>query len=112
MENKNSVPKHWLEIAKRINSLAQTGLTFTKDKFDRERYSELLELSITILNNITQIDTKKLDFVFNRDIGYQTPKVGIRAVIFKDNKILLVKEKNGRQMVLARWICRYRNVTK
>jgi ADP-ribose pyrophosphatase YjhB (NUDIX family) len=93
MENKKSVPKHWLEIAKRINSLAQTGLTFTKDKFDRERYSELQELSITILNNITQIDTKKLDFVFNRDIGYQTPKVGIRAVVFKDNKILLVKEK-------------------
>lgn len=93
MENKNSVPKHWLEVAKKINSIAQTGLAFTKDKFDKERYSELLELSITILNNITLIDTKKLDFVFNRDIGYQTPKVGVRAVVFKDNKILLVKEK-------------------
>ncbi len=89
----NKVPEHWLEIAKRINSIAQTGLTFTKDKFDKERYSELLNLSITILYNITEIDTKKLDFVFNRDIGYQTPKVGIRAVVFRDNKILLVKEK-------------------
>lgn len=89
----DKVPEHWLDIAKKINSIAQTGLTFTKDKFDKERYTELLDLSLTILNNITQIDTKKLDFVFNRDIGYQTPKVGIRAVVFKDKKLLLVKEK-------------------
>jgi ADP-ribose pyrophosphatase YjhB (NUDIX family) len=93
MANNNMIPKHWIEIAKRINSIAQTGLTFTKDKFDKERYSELLELSITIMNNITEIGTKKLDFVFNRDIGYQTPKVGIRAVVFRESKILLVKEK-------------------
>jgi ADP-ribose pyrophosphatase YjhB (NUDIX family) len=89
----NEIPKHWLEIAKKINSIAQTGLTFTKDKFDRERYEELLDLSMLILNNITAIDYSKLDFVFNRDIGYQTPKVGIRAVVMRDDKILLVKEK-------------------
>jgi ADP-ribose pyrophosphatase YjhB (NUDIX family) len=84
---------HWLSIAKKINSIAHTGLTFTKDKFDKERYTELLDLSIQILNNITDIDYKKLDFIFNRDIGYQTPKVGVRAVVFRDDKILLVKEK-------------------
>lgn len=86
------IPDHWLTIAKKINSIAQTGLTFTKDKFDRERYSELLDLSIQILNNITEIDYQKLDFVFNRDIGYQTPKLGVRAVVFKDEKLLMVKE--------------------
>lgn len=87
------IPNHWLTIAKKINSIARAGLTFTKDEYDRERYKELLNLSITILNNITGIDTRKLDFVFNRDIGYQTPKVGVRAVVFKDDKILLVKER-------------------
>ena len=87
------IPDHWLNVAKKINSIAQTGLTFTKDKFDRERYTELLDLSIQILQNITEIDSKKLEFVFNRDIGYQTPKVGIRAVVFRENKILLAKEK-------------------
>jgi ADP-ribose pyrophosphatase YjhB (NUDIX family) len=97
IQNKKDMPKqipdHWLTIAKRINSIAQTGLTFTKDKFDRERYKELLDLSIQILNNLTEIDSKKLEFIFNRDIGYQTPKVGIRAVIFQEDKILLVKER-------------------
>ncbi|MDA3890072.1 MAG: NUDIX hydrolase [Salinivirgaceae bacterium] len=90
---KKETPKHWLEIAKKINSIAQTGLTFTKDKFDKERYEELLELSMHILNNITDIDFNKLDFVFNRDVGYQTPKVGIRAVVIREDKILLVKER-------------------
>ncbi len=86
-------PDHWLTIAKKINSIAQTGLAFTKDKFDKERYTELLDLSIQIIQNITDIDSKKLEFVFNRDIGYQTPKLGVRAVVFKENKLLLVKEK-------------------
>lgn len=89
----NTTPDHWLTIAKKINSIAQAGLTFTKDEFDKERYLELQQLSIEILNNITDIDTQKLDFVFNRDIGYQTPKVGVRAVVFREDKILMVKER-------------------
>lgn len=87
------IPSHWLTIAKRINSIAHSGIAFTKDKYDHERYSELLDLSIQILNNITDIDSKKLEFIFNRDIGYQTPKVGVRAVVFRDEKILMVKER-------------------
>ncbi len=86
-------PTHWLDVAKRINSIAQTGLAFTKDKYDKERYEELLDLSLKIFSNITEIDTKKLEFIFNRDIGYQTPKVGVRGVVIENNKLLLVKEK-------------------
>jgi len=86
-------PDHWLTIAKKINSIAQSGLAFTKDQFDRERYHELQDLSIDIINHITEIDSGKLNFIFNRDIGYQTPKVGVRAVVFRDDKLLLVKER-------------------
>lgn len=86
-------PDHWLTIAKRINSIAHSGLAFTKDKYDKERYTELLDLSIQILNKLTDIDVKKLEFIFNRDIGYQTPKVGVRAVVFRDDKMLMVKER-------------------
>ncbi|RLD76675.1 MAG: ADP-ribose pyrophosphatase [Bacteroidetes bacterium] len=85
-------PDHWLTIAKKINSIAQSGLAFTKDKYDKERYLELQALSIQILNNVTDIDSEKLNFIFNRDAGYQTPKIGVRAVVVKNNKILLVKE--------------------
>jgi ADP-ribose pyrophosphatase YjhB (NUDIX family) len=87
------IPDHWLTVAKRINSIANSGLAFTKDKYDKERYNELLQLSLTIINNITEIDTNKLNFIFNREIGYQTPKLGVRAIVFRDNKLLLVREK-------------------
>lgn len=93
-------PKHWIEIAKKINSIAQTGLTFTKDPFDKERYEELLELSIQIMSNLTNIDSQKLKFVFNRDAGYLTPKISVRAVIIEGNKIMLVKEKSDNKWSL------------
>lgn len=93
MDKQIQIPGHWLTIAKRINAIAKTGLAFTKDPFDRERYEELLDLSLQVLNNITDIDFEKLDFVFNRELGYQTPKVSIRAVVPRGDKILLVKEK-------------------
>lgn len=87
------LPNDRLNIAKRINSIAITGLTYCKDQYDIERYNELLDLSIHIINKITDINTDKLHFIFNREIGYQTPKIGVRAVIFQDNKMLFVKEK-------------------
>ncbi len=93
MPEQTQTPDHWITIAKRIHSIAQTGLSFSKDRYDQERYSELLDMSIQILQDITGIDTKKLEFIYNREIGYETPKIGIRAVICKEDKILMVKEK-------------------
>ena len=87
------VPAHWLDIAKKINAIAQTGLAFSKDIYDRERYQELQDLSVDILNRITEIDTGRLDFIFNRDDGYQTPKLAVRVMVCRDKKILMVKEK-------------------
>jgi len=50
-------------------------------------------MSIQILQDITGIDAKKLEFIYNREIGYETPKIGIRALVCKHDKILLVREK-------------------
>ncbi len=38
----------WLERAQRIRAIAQAGLAFSKDVYDRERYEELMKLSIEI----------------------------------------------------------------
>ncbi len=93
-------PTHWLIIAKQINAIANTGLAFTKDQYDRERYEQLQKLSIEILHKITDIDTQKLEFVFNREIGYQTPKLGVRVVVVVNDKVLLVKEKMDNRWTL------------
>lgn len=83
----------WLSWAKQIQAIAQTGLTYGKDIYDIERYEMLRQLSIDILSDYTSINEEKIKLTFASDTGYATPKVDIRAVVFNDGKILLVREK-------------------
>jgi ADP-ribose pyrophosphatase YjhB (NUDIX family) len=83
----------WLEWAQRIQSLSQAGLAFSKDAFDLERYEELRKISADIMANYTGLEMEKIENLFTNETGYQTPKVDVRGVVFKNNRILLVKEK-------------------
>ncbi|RJE88435.1 NUDIX domain-containing protein [Paenibacillus sp. 1011MAR3C5] len=83
----------WLEWAKHIQGIAQTGLTYSKDIYDIERYEQLRQLSIDILSSYTEAGTDKIKLTFASDTGYATPKVDVRAVVFQDERILLVREK-------------------
>ncbi|MBU9722738.1 MULTISPECIES: NUDIX hydrolase [Bacillaceae] len=83
----------WLEWAKRIQSLSQAGLTFSRDTFDLERYEELRKISTEIMAEYTDLELTKIKDLFANEEGYQTPKVDVRGVVFKDNQILLVREK-------------------
>ncbi|WP_040214007.1 NUDIX hydrolase N-terminal domain-containing protein [Clostridium polynesiense] len=82
----------WLNWAKRLQSIAQAGLTYSKDKYDLERFQQIRDLSVEILNEYTEAGSEKIRDLFCNETGYQTPKVDVRSAIFKDNKILLVKE--------------------
>ncbi|WP_102027687.1 NUDIX hydrolase [Salirhabdus sp. Marseille-P4669] len=82
----------WLEWAKRIQSIAQSGISFSKNIYDLERYEELRALSVEIMNGYTDLEMEKITELFANETGYQTPKVDVRGVVFKDNKILLVRE--------------------
>ncbi|WP_127491146.1 NUDIX hydrolase [Paenibacillus glycanilyticus] len=83
----------WLEWAKQMQAIAQTGLTYAKDVYDIERYEALRQMSIEILAEYTSISYEQIALAFASDKGYTTPKTDIRAVVFRDNKILLVQEK-------------------
>lgn len=82
----------WLSWAKQLQAIAQAGIEYSKDKYDIERFQQIRNLSVEILNEYTEIDNEKLKDLFCNETGYQTPKVDIRGAVFKDNKILLVKE--------------------
>jgi len=82
----------WLTWAQEIQSIAQSGIEYSKDKYDIERFKRLRELSVEIVSDYTNQDMKKITELFANESGYQTPKVDIRAVIYKDDKILFVKE--------------------
>lgn len=82
----------WLIIAKEIQSIAQAGLTFSENKYDIDRYHQLREISVRILQNYSNAPVQKIVELFASEKGYQTPKVDIRAVVFRNGKILMVRE--------------------
>lgn len=83
----------WLEWAVQLQSIAQAGLTFGADKYDLERYEKIRSIAVDIIHEYTELDYKKVRELFASETGYQTPKVDIRASVFKADKILMVREK-------------------
>lgn len=82
----------WLEISQQLQSIAQAGLTFADGKYDLERYEQIMEISRRIIADFTDIEYEKVKRVFSLEKGYLTPKVDVRGVVIRDDKVLLVKE--------------------
>ena len=102
--NTNTPQPLWLEWAKELQFIAQAGLTYSKDAFDLERFERIREISAEIMNLQTGLPLEKVKTLFCNEEGFQTPKLDTRAAIFKDNKILLVKEKDGRWSLPGGWV--------
>lgn len=93
----------WIDFAVRIQSIAQAGLQYGKDKYDKERYEELRKISAEMISEKTDICTDKVYDLFCNENGYQTPKIDTRAAVFIDGKILLVHESNGTWALPGGW---------
>jgi ADP-ribose pyrophosphatase YjhB (NUDIX family) len=83
-----------IKFAMELQSIAQNGLTYTKDPFDKERFERVREISAQIVSMKTEFPIEKVKDLFCNETGYQTPKIETRAAIFNENKILLVKEQD------------------
>ena len=92
-----------LEYAMRIQSIAQAGLQYGKDAYDRERYEELRKISAEMMAEKTGFSLEKVYEIFCNETGYQTPKVDTRAAVFVDGKILLAHENNGTWSLPGGW---------
>lgn len=84
----------WTDWVERIRAIAQNGLTYGENHFDLERYQQLQDIAHDMTAQLTDAPREKVDNYFLPDSGYTTPKVDIRAGVFKDGKILLVKERS------------------
>lgn len=93
----------WLNTAIELQSLAQAGLTYGKDVYDKERYERIREISAEMVANMSQMPLQKVKDLFCCESGYQTPKIDTRAAIFKNGKILLVHENNGTWSLPGGW---------
>lgn len=83
----------WLLWSRQLHALAQTGLAFSRDPYDRERYEQLRELASNILAEHTRTPAELITDLFSRDDGYATPKIDVRAAVFDaQRRLLMVRE--------------------
>lgn len=94
----------WLQWAVELQSLAQAGFYYGKDRFDIERFERIREIAAEIIAYKTEIPMEKVKDIFCCETGYQTPKLDTRAAIFKDGKILLVRENSGKWSLPGGWV--------
>lgn len=92
-----------VDWAMRLQSLAQAGLTYAKDSFDLERYQEIRDISAEMMAEKSGLPIEKVKNLFCNEVGYQTPKIGTRAAIFQDDKMLLVQESDGLWSIPGGW---------
>ena len=81
-----------------------------KDKFDIERFERIREISAEIVAHMADIPLEKVKNLFCNEVGYQTPKIDTRAVIFENNKILLIQESDGKWALPGGWADVYLSV--
>jgi ADP-ribose pyrophosphatase YjhB (NUDIX family) len=82
----------WLVVGRELKAIAQIGLTFSQDAFDRQRYERIQELSAALIAKGSDGDAAKLLDLFRLDRGYATPKVDVRGAAFREGRVLMVRE--------------------
>lgn len=94
----------WLNWAVKLQAIAQTGLYYGQNPFDLERYQQIRDIAFEMIALGGGMPIEKARDLFGCEIGYQTPKLDTRAAIFRDNRILLVQEKNGSWALPGGWV--------
>jgi ADP-ribose pyrophosphatase YjhB (NUDIX family) len=96
----------WLVWAREIQAIAQTGLAFTRDPYDRERYEALRGVSARMFAAHSDVPVERIVGLFAGETGYATPKVDVRAAVFDGaDRLLMVRETadQGRWTLPGGW---------
>jgi ADP-ribose pyrophosphatase YjhB (NUDIX family) len=105
MNQENNISESpWLKWAIELQFIAQAGLTYSKDSFDLKRFERIREISAEIMSMKSGLSMELIRDLFCNETGFQTPKLDTRAAIFQNNKILLVKEINGKWSLPGGWV--------
>jgi ADP-ribose pyrophosphatase YjhB (NUDIX family) len=84
----------WLTWAREVQTLAQTGLNYAKDPYDAARYRRLLAIAAEMMSEGSDLDVDVILSLFAADRGHPTPKVDVRAKVFRDDAVMLVRERS------------------
>src|SRR5258708_10416617 len=95
----------WIAWARQMQALAQSGLAFSPNVYDRDRYRQLQRLAADVRASSTNVTAEFVNELFDQQAGYATPKVDVRGVVFKGDAMLLVRETmdEGRWTLPGGW---------
>ncbi len=95
----------WLRWGRALRSLAQAGLAYNDNPYDRERYLAIRDLSAEMMATCAGVDPGPVLEMFAAQEGYETPKIDVRGVVFRDARLLLVRELSdgGRWTLPGGW---------
>jgi ADP-ribose pyrophosphatase YjhB (NUDIX family) len=83
----------WLTWTRELQAIAQTGLAFGRDPYDRERYGMLRALASRMMAAHTAASAERIEALFAGEQGYATPKIDVRGAAFDDRgRVLMVRE--------------------
>lgn len=94
--NQQRTPK-WLEWAREIQQLSQTGLAFATTEYEIQRYTRLYEIAAEMVEMSTFLPRDELVENFSAQPGYATAKIDVRGAVIRDGRILLVQERRDRK---------------
>ena len=92
MNGSGSEAALWLRQAQRLAALAQNGLTYARDHFDRARYEELRTIAAEMMAHVAAAPVERVRELLETQSGYATPKVDVRGAVFDQDRVLLVRE--------------------
>lgn len=84
----------WLALVRQLQAIAQNGLHFTDGEFDKERYAQLRAIASQLMAMGSDGEVDQIIGLFSQDTGYTTPKVDVRGVVTRDERVLLVEERS------------------
>ncbi len=88
----SSPSAQWLAWVTRLQAIAQTGLEFSHNDYDCERYEQVRRIAAEMAAASCGQTIPQVEEIFGRDSGYATPKVDVRAVVMREGKLLMVRE--------------------
>lgn len=96
--------KEVLEFLKRVQAMAKTGLSYTENPYDVERYEELRDTSNALLAKWSEVEESEVRFYFDQLDTYPTPKVDVRGLVMREGKVLMIREKaDGKWAMPGGW---------
>ncbi len=94
----------WLEWGRRLQAVAQNGLEWAQSPFDERRWADVRRVAAELMSAHSDGDVEQVTSLFAGQLGYATPKVDVRGVVFLDDRLLLVREaEDGRWTLPGGW---------